>query len=141
MAAAHTLSGAGIAGTLELVEEGLRVELHAPGPGWVVLGLSDKSGLEGAQFAMVAALPDGTVRAEHHITRPPNHWAVESDWIRSATAVDGDGTTVVLLLDPSGQSGGPAIVQGSTVFVTLAWSVSDDFEHHSRQRTEVVLNW
>jgi hypothetical protein len=53
--------------------------------------------------------------------------------------VDGNNTVVDLVLDISAQPVFFATAQ--SVFVTNAWSHSDDFDHHSAQRTETTFEW
>lgn len=127
----------------QVVDDRLAVRLAAPTTGWVLVGFNDRPGLDGARlfFTRVRA---GRVEAEAHRTdfrfpapfhqRIAAHGGVED--FRDLAGEIRDGVTrtrFTVPLVPNGARHVP-LSPGKRVYVILAWSVSDDFDHHSRMR-------
>lgn len=126
------------------VQERLEVRLAAPTSGWVLVGFNDREGLDGARL-FFARVRDGQVQAEAHRTdfrfpapfhqRITRHGGMED--FRALRGQQEGGMTRVAFSVPLVPKGRAhiALASGASIHVILAWSVSDDFDHHSRMRT------
>lgn len=131
-----------------IVADRIEIQLSAPTTGWVLVGFNDRPGLDGARlfFTRVRA---GQVEAEAHRTdfrfpapfhqRITRHGGVEDfEDLRGETR---GGVTRTAFSVPLIAKGAPHVrlSPGKSIHVIMAWSVSDDFDHHSRMRTGVDL--
>ncbi|MCB9676349.1 MAG: hypothetical protein H6737_14595 [Alphaproteobacteria bacterium] len=120
-----------------VVEDGvLTGEASAATAGWVCVGFGARPGLAGSVLVMGAHGPQGSV-VEEHVAQPPRHPRRvdlgEPPGLLEGRAEERDGRTTVRFrwaLDP-------ALRVGEPVYLTLAWSHEDDFDHHSARRVEV----
>ncbi|MEZ4317466.1 MAG: DOMON domain-containing protein [Myxococcota bacterium] len=127
------------------VEEGvLTGRASARAEGWVCVGFNARPQLAGSVLVLGAARPDGTSAVVEHIARPPRHpdrGELGTPGLLEATATEVDGTTTVvfrLRLD-TGDGLAEGLEVGAFAHLTLAWSRSDDFDHHSAERVLVPV--
>lgn len=120
--------------------------LSGPTRGWVLVGFNHPGrGLEGARLFFFALDADGRVLAEEHEARPPRHaprrTLGEADRIEVRRASERGGTTQVSFRLPARPRTGVGVrlTSGREVELILAYSVSDDFDHHSRRRVHQRL--
>jgi hypothetical protein len=122
----------------------LFVTMKAPTAGWVAVGFNTQPTLEGS-LLILGAVEDGKVRVEEHIAQPPKHPTRISLGGRSALrrfeAQEQDRETQVsFVLGLSLQDQiAPVLSLGASVYLTLAFSQEDDFQHHSIMRTSVQI--
>lgn len=112
----------------------LHGEVEAPGAGWVAVGFNDQPTLAGTRLVMGALGPDGPV-VEEHLADPPRHHPRRA--VPRATVERDPGGTCLrfsIPLDP-GTADEVRLAEGQAVHLTLAWSHSDDLQHHSAMRT------
>jgi|GEM_PF-2536727 len=134
---------------LRAEDDGLHVSLEANTTGWVLLGLNGRDELGGSRLFM-ARVVDGVAQVEEHIADPPNHAARPGVQVVSAAkGAESKGVTRVsfsIPWDPAGPGSpikaatggtwpGTALSADGRYWVTLAWSHSDDLQHHSAMRT------
>ena len=148
----HTVTADRMTASWSVVGDSLRVRLHAETPGWVAIGFNGTETLGGTRLFMASVRGEET-RLEEHMADPPRHGVIaRPDGKPSVNEVVGSesgGTTVEFsipldapgLADPkvSTSTGGSypwtALRAGRKVWVTLAWSHEDAFDHHSAMRT------
>ena len=114
--------------------ERLLLELEAPTTGWVAVGVNDTADLANSRLVMASIRGCHPV-AEEHVARPPHHPHVADLEVLDHSAADGwTRITVALPREPS-RPDAPVLAPGDRIWLTLAWSRSDDFDHHSAMRT------
>jgi hypothetical protein len=124
--------------------EHLFLTMRAPTTGWVAVGLNDRAELSGS-LLVIGAVQGGVLRVEEHIAQPPYHPTRQSLGGASALLLakgeEGDGETrISVSLDLSRRDQvAPNLRAGDEVFLTLAFSLADDFLHHSVMRTAVQV--
>lgn len=120
----------------ECAVEGEEVTAHlaAPGTGWVAVGFNDRPGLAGARLFM-ARVRGGEVEVEEHMAQPPRHARVDGARVTAIAGREIGGRTVVAFRFPL--EGRLRLQPGRSIHVILAYSESDDFNHHSRVRRHV----
>ena len=117
--------------------------LSAPTEGWVAIGFNTVNDIVGAELVMVR-VTDAVAYAEHrYVVAPGDHRPVSSFGRSSAVravggAVSGRRVDVDLRLatDLTPDSG-VSLVPGQRLYLIMAYSVSPDFDHHSRMRRHV----
>ena len=142
-------NGMSVSWTVE--DRHLHVRLSAPTTGWVLVGFNDRPGLQGAKllfFRVRAGVAEGEVhRTDLQRYPAPYHRSRMSiggsNYVTAVEGTEHDGTTTVqgrIPLD-SGEPLDVRLASGRKVHMILAYSVSDDFDHHSRMRTsaDIVL--
>jgi hypothetical protein len=122
----------------------LFVTMKAPTTGWVAVGFNTQSTLDGS-LLILGAVEAGMVRVEEHIAQPPKHpnriHLGGSLALRRFEAKEQDGETQVsFVLDLLTRDHvAPLLSLGALVYLTLAFSQDDDFQHHSIMRTSVQI--
>lgn len=113
----------------------LVIGLDGPGQGWLCAGFHSQSSLAGARLVMAVREGDRVV-AEEHVARPPAHLR-----LRALEGRPGASHRVEVRVPREGPGGeGFNLRSGARVHLTLAWSASPDFHHHSAQR-DAVWTW
>lgn len=120
------------------VDEGpvLVVTLSAPTTGWVAIGFNRGPELAGARLVM-ASVQGATALAEEHVAAPPEHFRVDDLRVRSAREVSGRTEVTVEVPRVRGVPGELRLDEASVGHLILAFSESDDFQHHSRMRVHL----
>lgn len=129
--------GASTAGGMDVrwwwQEQELVVLLDAPTRGWVAVGFGERETLAGSRLLLAAVRSDGAV-AEEHRAEPPVHPFVRRLAVRAAEETS-ERTRVLVAFPRAAVAGGPQLAPGIRVGLTLAFSLEDDFAHHSVFRT------
>lgn len=131
---------------LEVRGDQLKIEAKAPTQGWMVVGFNDRKGLQGARLLFMR-VRNGRAECELHRTdfaypRPFHRPRTHIGGKNAVSEVEGqqnESETRVSCSIPM-KSGEPLDIElypGKPFHLILAWSVSDDFDHHSRFRTEL----
>jgi len=125
-----------------------RVELHAPEQGWVLFGANGERGLAGAWLVMAYVDEAGRAHVEEHLAAPPQHARIDPKRAAPHVTVvssvqNSQGTTVVLDVPLRKRDGARFDLEGAEVELIVAYSESDDLQHHSRRREHRfgVLLW
>lgn len=113
-------------------------EIRGPGRGWVTVGFNDVPHLAGSRLIMGAVLEDGSVRVEEHVADPPRHHMTHQLYEGCGGVQDPDGTAITFALPLASDI--VALEPGATYHLILAWSHSDDFNHHSTWRTSASIS-
>lgn len=117
-------------------QDSVELRLASPGNGWLAVGFNHEAQLAGARLIMARVRAD-VVEAEEHLADPPDHARVEGARVvvlggRQHAA----GSEVQLRIPLAGRV---PLKPGARLHVILAFSDSDDFQHHSRARTHVTI--
>ena len=126
-----------------LIEE-LEISLSAPTKGWVAVGFNNSDQLKGTNLIMCCVKNGKTLIEDHYIIRSGLHEKVENlGGINRTTIISGkessSRTSVTLRLQLLADQHHPELSAGLTYYVLLAYSISDDFDHHSIMRTTVPI--
>jgi len=142
----RTVRARGIAFTWRHAQGRLHGSLSAETTGWLAVGFNDKRTLRGTRF-VIGRVVDGRAHAEVHIARVPDHAEVGTlGGVSGLADVAGgrtrDETWLTFSLPlKSGDDFEIDLSPGRKVLLMLGWSLSPDFDHHSRVREhrDVVL--
>lgn len=114
-------------------------EMRAPTRGWLALGFNDKAEMAGTRF-LIATFAEGVVRAEVHLAGADGRHASvangePSAWLRSLEGWTDERETQFTFAVPhqAAEFAPLSLAPGSRLYAMLAWSVSTDLDHHSRQ--------
>ena len=132
----RTVESGGVKVSWTVHEEKLELRLSSPGGGWLAVGFNDRPQLDGSRLIM-ARVRGADVQAEEHEADPPDHARVPGAPVsvlggRQTAA----GTEVHLEIPLAGRL---TLERGRKIHLILAYSDSDDFQHHSRVRTQVTV--
>ena len=144
----HTIEKGGMWVALQTTGSRLMIESRAPTEGWLVVGFNRISGLQGARLVFMRVRA-GRAECEVHRT----DFSYPAPFHRPRAAIGGtnyvadiighqrDGVTQVGCSVPlaSHERLDVALEPGAKLHVILAYSASDDFDHHSRMRTAVDI--
>ena len=142
----NTIEQNGMTFTWEVEGNGIIATVTGPLQGWLAVGFSNKSGIVGSNLLMMQVTEDGLYGEDQLVTGVGIHPTIESLGGQSGLqVVEGEeseeGTTIrfrmVFYEDPFHHQ----LIPGDTCFLTLAYSVADEFDHHSRMRTETQIRW
>lgn len=126
--------------------ENLRVKVSAPSLGWVAVGFNTKPDLVGTNLIM-GAVEEGFYRVDdRYIVTAGDHRAMQSlgvnDKILFRSGFETGNKTTIEFVIPR-QAEDPYhihLTAGSMYHLLLAYSMEDDFEHHSIMRTTIKIN-
>lgn len=120
----------------------VRFELSAPTNGWVAIGFNEKTGLTDT-YLIMARIRDGFAEVTEHRVFKPGHYVpvMELDgkpMIFDCAGIEADGKTIVSFSVPTGLGGEyqKDLSPNLDYYLTMAFSQSDDFQHHSIMRTQ-----
>lgn len=126
-------------------EEQLEIKMTSPGPGWIAFGFNDQDQIKHSHLVMGSANGASQKVEDHYVVDFGDHRDVASlggqSHIICSNVSDADARTVFTLkLDSKPKDGyHKALEPGSEWYLTLAYSLSDDFDHHSIKRTSVKV--
>ncbi len=115
--------------------------IKAPTNGWVAMGINDKEQLSGTNLIMGASEHGFYKLEDQYIVGIGNHQSIlklgGNEAILYRNVQENNGQTILQVTIPleSTDSFHHNLQQGKSYYLLLAWSVSDDFGHHSRYRT------
>ncbi|MEM6264099.1 MAG: DOMON domain-containing protein [Bacteroidota bacterium] len=125
--------------------EFLEMKLSGPTIGWIAMGFNPKPGLTGTNLIMGHVTDQGTKMEDLYILGPGNPQPVNKlGGTFSLPAIKGheddSGTYLEYQIPLQAKDAyHHTLKPGQQYYVLLAYSVSDDFDHHSRMRTEVSI--
>ncbi|MEL7423157.1 MAG: DOMON domain-containing protein [Bacteroidota bacterium] len=129
----------------QLTETELKIWMSAPTKGWVAVGLNFDDQLAGTSL-MMGRIQDGSPEVkDFYIIAPGQYQSVVdlggTSLVRNVEGREaGTGTELHFSLPIQADSEFHHILQaGAKVHLLMAYSRSDDFEHHSMMRTSVPI--
>ncbi|MBV6647876.1 MAG: hypothetical protein KI790_20620, partial [Cyclobacteriaceae bacterium] len=121
-------------------EDRIHFSIAAPTNGWVLVGFNDKENIVGSHLVF-GAVEDGFVMIEDHcVTAYGQHRSLfdlaSSSSIRDFDCYEANGKTAMSFSLPTDTRCKYAfdLNKGQKIYIWLAYSESDDFNHHSRKR-------
>lgn len=127
------------------VDDAFELEMHSPRQGWVAVGFNPRPGLTDTHLVMGCVKAGQVQLSERHVVRPGQYPDISS--LGGAKAVelywgseDVKGTTIGFRL-PADFSDRyrHSLSKGKSLHLTLAYSMEDDFLHHSTMRTSIQI--
>lgn len=124
--------------------ERIYFEMTAPTTGWVTVGFNETQALDGAYLIMARVYGSQTEVVEHKVISPGDYRPITNSipsladiagaeypsrsWIRFSLPIISKATD------------GKDLEKGKKISMILAYSTSDDFQHHSIMRTAVWVS-
>jgi len=139
----HTM--AGITAEWHFNQNELCMELTSPSKGWLAVGFNNKRDLIGSNLIMAAQRNGKTAIEDQYITSLGTHPTVDdlggSSHIAEASIDDfGNGKRLILKIQATPQDNFHYLLKSNQrIYLTLAYSTSTDFSHHSRQRESIWI--
>jgi hypothetical protein len=123
----------------------IEITLQAPASGWVAAGFNPAAGLSGTSLIMARVRGGRAEAADYYVLRPGNYQPVTAMGGKSAVSgvrgrEENGSTSVTFRLEA--RPGGPfhhSLAPGQEVHLLMAYSLDDDFAHHSIMRTSVRI--
>ncbi|MEM9985902.1 MAG: DOMON domain-containing protein [Bacteroidota bacterium] len=129
----------------ERVGDSLEVKLRAPTQGWLALGFNEQNDIVGSDLKMMAVAAGKIIVDDQWVTAPGVHPSDETmaghTNIRVLSAEEADNFTQFHLRLPlvTSDKNDLSLKAGQSLWLIMAYSVSDDFDHHSRMRKHFLI--
>lgn len=129
----------------QIVGNNIRFEIRSPEHGWVAIAFNTSDDIEGAYLVM-GRIQNGKAEVkDFYVLEPGNYRSIEElgrqSLIQDVSGREGfSGTTVAFTL-PMGSKGKyyHELVSGKRYTLHMAYSLDDDFKHHSIMRTSTKI--
>ena len=138
-----TITEQGMELTWNYANDRIHFEMAAPTSGWLCIGFNDGPSMTGA-YLLMGRIVDGSSEVVAHYTQSPGNYKPLSKYGLASTVqnVSGEetveGSILRFSLPTTARSDYARNLHSGTVYtLTLAYSRSDDFDHHSAMRTSV----
>jgi DOMON domain len=125
--------------------EYLAVQMSAPSDGWVAIGFNTADGLSGTNLIMAAVSDAKTLLSDRYIVAPGDHRSIEDlggiPSLLLDTGLEKSGTTTISfkIRTEASDKYHFDLSPGKVFHLLLAYSLEDDFMHHSVMRTSVKI--
>lgn len=122
-------------------------ELTAPVTGWVAIGLNTSDELKGTYLIMTRVVEGQAEVVEHKVISPgvyrPFHELGTDTMVSNIQGGERQGTTTISFSLPEINVSPLALPmqQGLSYTLLMAYSISDDFQHHSIMRTSEAIQF
>lgn len=120
-------------------------DVSAPTSGWVAIGFNEKPGLEGT-YLLMGHVTNGVAEVkEHFVVAPGDYRPMEAFGAPSVVTigwgVEETGSTSLQFSIPikANDAFRKQMSPASSLHLLLAYSASDDFQHHSIMRTQTKI--
>lgn len=129
----------------EIKYEHIYFEMEAPTNGWLAIGFNEKDALAGTNLIMGAVKNDQITMADDFIVSFGNPQSVEklggSNQISNQKGREKSGHTTICFSLPieAADQFHFNLKKDKTIHLLMAYSTSDDFDHHSIMRTSVEI--
>ncbi len=123
----------------------IHFEMYAPTKGWVTLGVNESSGTKNAYLLMGHIVKGEAYVVEHFAQSPGNYTPIQDLGgpvrVRNVSGKEMNGKTSLKFSLPIGKATEyqKELIEGKKYHMILAYSVDDDFQHHSIMRTSVEI--
>lgn len=129
----------------EIQGDKISFELSSPEHGWVAIGFNDENGMAGTHLIM-ASVKDNKVVAKDFYVKSPGNYAAITDLggkgiVYDAEGYEGFSGTQVKFTLPLNHEAiyYLPLQQGKEYHLLMAYSMEDDFDHHSIMRTSTTI--
>ncbi|WP_027420442.1 DOMON domain-containing protein [Crocinitomix catalasitica] len=116
--------------------------ISAPADGWVAIGLNNKQGITGT-YLLMGRVKNGVAEVVEHSTLSPGNYksfkkiGVSDNVLNISGTEDAAGTRIQFSLPVEIRNKyQKSLENGKQYYLTIAYSQSDDFQHHSIMRTQ-----
>ena len=120
-------------------------EIQAPTEGWVTIGFNSNDGMAGC-YLLMGRVKNGNVEVAEHYTQRPGDYSPISKYDVTAQVADPKGkeesdlTNISFILPLKAISKYQKdLFPNSEYIMVLAYSIDDDFQHHSIMRTSIKV--
>lgn len=116
------------------------IEIHSPEKGWIALGFNPKNDIVGSNLIMAAVRKGALQIEDQYVSAFAKHEAVEKLGGKSTISSfngfeDEKGTHVSFRIEGNrSDEQHYRLEKGKEIYLILAYSLEDDFEHHSIMR-------
>jgi hypothetical protein len=123
----------------------LHCEVSSPEHGWIAIGINTSNQLKGSNLIMGSAESDFYEISDRFIVKAGDHRSVISlngkEAISNRKVTESaNGTTMSFSITPQKEDDyHHKLIEGQEYYILLAYSVSDDFDHHSRMRETIKI--
>lgn len=123
----------------------LTFKLHAPYQGWVALGFNEANNIVNTNLIMGAVTPEQTQLEEFYVTsvgnpQPLNELGGQTAINHFVGLENNDGTSFQFTIDTRLQDDFHYnLSEGSKIWLICAYSMEDDFGHHSIMRRHIEV--
>lgn len=138
-----TISKNGMSINYKYDQDSLFFEVSAPTSGWITIGFNKQQDLKGSLLIMCRVVNGKAEVVEHYTLGAGNYRPItELGGINASTRVKSSkrkGITIISFHTPSSpvDKYHKDLSEGNEFYITLAYSQSVDFQHHSIMRTNV----
>ena len=129
----------------EIVDDQLHVEMSAPTEGWVTVGFNENSNITGA-YLLMGRVRNGKAEVVEHFTSSPGNYQPISNYkvpnqVKDIKGSENGKNTELTFKIPIAAASKyhKHLTKGSTWSMIMAYSLEDDFQHHSIRRTSVSI--
>jgi len=129
----------------EIKYERIYFEMEAPTEGWVAIGFNEKEGLVGTNLIMGTLRKDKLSMTDDFIVSFGNPQPIEklggSNQLSNQKGKEKGGRTTIhfSLHTKAADKFHINLEKGKTIYLLIAYSISDDFDHHSIMRTSAKI--
>lgn len=123
----------------------IHFKMSAPTTGWVTVGFNETTEIKNA-YLLMGHVTDGKANVVEHFTQSPgNYTPIENLGsplqVRNVSGQENKGNTTINFTLPIDRPTAyqKELVQGKQYQMILAYSLEDDFQHHSIMRTSVDI--
>lgn len=120
----------------------IEISIHTPTKGWQAIGFNNKEGLAGTYLIMGRVKDQKAEVIEHYIKQPGNYFPTEHQRAKIINfAEDSGGTHIQFMLPRKSSHKYQLPFSPNTKYHLLyAYSLEDDFQHHSTMRKSTIIN-
>jgi len=121
-------------------EEYVTFTLSAPTTGWIALGFTENKDIVDSNLIMMKVDDDLVYAEDQYVTGFGKHPTMKTLGAKpqifdlGGSEKNGETTVTFSIANKKLDQYHFDLSEGNEIFVWLAWSVSDDFDHHSRKR-------
>ncbi|MCI4667235.1 MAG: DOMON domain-containing protein [Bacteroidia bacterium] len=129
----------------EFEKDVINIRLSAPTQGWIAIGFNEVSGLKGNYLLMARVVEGKAELVEHFVFAPGDYQAITKSSpnpkVIEVSGQEENGTTDISfsLKGNFSDEFRKSLVPKKDYHLLMAYSVSDNFKHHSRMRTSIKI--
>ena len=135
----------GMAVSWHFDDTNIHFEMSAPTSGWVTIGFNEASGIKYSYLLMGNVVNGKAYVVEHFSQSPGNYSPIENlggtVQVWNISGQEEKGSTTIEFTLPIGRPTAyqKELLKGKKYHMIMAYSVDDDFQHHSIMRTSVEI--
>lgn len=125
--------------------DSIQIEMSAPTGGWLCIGFNEKDEITHANLFMGCVRDNKVELVEHYVISPGNYKPIRDlgilDRVRIIEGAEKDGVTTIRFTIHlnTNNSHQKDLSIGTALSLIMAYSMEDDFQHHSIMRTSTQI--